>query len=394
MMLLGVGMIFLMACQATPPVAPSPTLSPPSVPTLTPTLTATPDPRYPWLFGRGGHLLANSLTDKCLYRRGIRSIYPKESGGLRDVNPGGLWLGTSVGAYALLGVHDYSRAAAREYNLLATENALKFAIVHPYPERYNFCEMDTIMAFARVNQMAVRGVPLVWEQQLPEWVFELSMPQEAWQLLLQDHITQLVTRYAGRMDEWDVINEPLTEEGTFKETIWYQNVGPEYIELALRWAHAANPQAKLFINEFATENLNPKSDALYALAQDLLARGVPLHGIGFQMHLLEFNPPDPAQVAENFRRFNALGLEVAITEMDVRIWKPATPEKLEHEAEIYRNMLEACLAANCDTFIVWGVSDANTWIQYFYPDYEMPLLLDEDYQPKAAYWALWDVLQP
>jgi endo-1,4-beta-xylanase len=339
-------------------------------------------------------LLSNTLDGKCLYRREIVSFYPEASGGLRESTGGRLWLGTSVGARGLLGVSNYNMLAAREFNLLATENALKFEIVHPYPDRYNFCEMDTIMAFARKNQLAVRGVPLVWEQQLTPWLMELSMPQEDWQLLLQDHVTQLVSRYAGRMDEWDVVNEPLTEEGTLKETIWYQNVGPDYIELALRWAHAANPQAKLFINEFATENLNPKSDALYALAQDLLARGVPLHGIGFQMHLFEHAPPDPAQVAANFARFNALGLEVAITEMDVRVWKPATPEKLEHEAEIFRQMLEACLAANCDTFIVWGVSDKHSWIPYFFPDYESPLLLDEDYQPKPAYWALWEALQP
>lgn len=304
-------------------------------------------------------------------------------------------MGAAVDAFSLLGSSEYNRTAAREFNLLATENALKFMIVHPYPDRYDFCQMDTIMAFAEANQMGVRGVPLVWELQLPEWLTGLSMSQEDWRLLLQDHVTQLVSRYAGRMDEWDVINEPLTEEGTFKETIWYQNVGPEYIELALRWAYEANPNARLFINEFATENLNPKSDALYALAQELLARGVPLHGIGFQMHLFEHDPPDPAQVAENFRRFNALGLEVAITELDIRVPKPATPEALQHEAEIYRAMLETCLsAANCDTFIVWGVSDRNSWIRYFYPDFESPLLFDWDYQPKPAYWAVREVLLP
>ncbi|GAB4581559.1 MAG: endo-1,4-beta-xylanase [Anaerolineales bacterium] len=382
------GLLFLTACQASPPIPPTATL----LPTLPPPPEATP---YPWVQESTGQRSFNVLNEKCLYRYAVESVYPAESGGLREVNPARVKIGAAVDADALLSNPEYKTAAAREFNLLATENALKFMIVHPYPDRYNFCPMDTILAFAEANQMLVRGVPLVWEQQLPVWLVELSMPQEDWRLLLQEHITQLVTRYAGQVEDWDVINEPFTEEGTFKETIWYQNLGPEYIELALRWAHEANPEAKLFINEFATENLNPKSDALYALAQDLLAREVPLDGIGFQMHLLERVPPDPAQVAENFRRFNALGLEVAITEMDVRIPKPATPEALAHEAEMYQAMLEACLSAvNCDTFVVWGVSDRNSWIRYFYPDFESPLLLDWEYQPKPAYWALVEALQP
>lgn len=388
------GLVWLSACTpapASPTLTLTPTVSPTLLPTRPPTPSATP---YPWVPASEGPVILNTLEGKCLNRRAINSLYPAASGGLREMNEAGIWLGTSVGARALLGVNKYNTAAAREFNLLAPGVALKFEVIHPYPDRYDFCQMDTIMAFARVNQMTVRGVPLVWEQQLPIWVTQLSMSQNDWQLMLQEHITQLVSRYAGRMDEWDVVNEPLTEEGTFKETIWYQNVGPDYIELALRWAHAANPEAKLFINEFATENINPKSDALYALAKDLLARGVPLDGIGFQMHVFEHVPPDPAQVAENFRRFNELGLEVAITEMDVRVRKPATPEALVHEAEIFREMLEACLsAANCDTFIVWGIGDKDSWIPYFFPDYESPLLLDENYQPKPAYWAVLEALQ-
>ena len=322
-------------------------------------------------------------------------MYPAATSGLRGQVPDGFSFGAAVGSAPLRWENLYSSAAAREFNLIVPEVALKFEVVQPEPEQYHFCEMDTILAFAEANGMGVRGHPLVWEQQVPAWVHGLSMSQEDWRSLLQDHVTQLVSRYAGKVDEWDVINEPFTEEGSLKETIWYQNIGPAYIELALQWAHEANPNARLFINEFATENLNPKSDALYALAQDLVAQGVPLHGIGFQMHLFEANPPDPIQLTENFRRFNALGLEVAITELDVRVIKPATPEKLAHEAEIYRQMLEACLsAANCDTFVLWGVSDRDSWIRYYFPDFESPLILDIDYQPKPAYWAVWETFQP
>lgn len=380
------------ACQsqATPTPSPTPTL--PSTPTLPPTPEATP---YPWIPVLEGQSLLNAQEGKCLRRLPIPSLYPATNGGLRDFVPEGFSLGAAVGGAALMGVSDYNRAVAREFNVVVPGVALKFEVVHPEPGRYNFCEMDRILEFAAANQMGVRGHLLVWEQQIPAWVWELSLTPEQWRLLLQEHITQLVTHYKDEITEWDVINEPLTEEGTLKETLWYQHVGPDYIELALQWAHEANPDAQLFINEFATENLNPKSDALYALAQDLVARGVPLDGIGFQMHLIQVFAPDPAQVAENFRRFNALGLEVAITEIDVRILKPATEENLIGEAELYRQMLQACLSAlNCDTFVQWGVGDRDTWIQHFFPDFESPLILDMDYQPKPAYWALLETFNP
>jgi endo-1,4-beta-xylanase len=372
--------LFFTACQ--------PDISP----TLPPTPESTP---FPWIPVREGQPFLNFRQGKCLFREPISILYPTVNGGLRDALPGDMLLGASVGASPLRGVNAYNTAAAREFNMIVPEVALKFEIVHPEPGRYDFCEMDTIAAFAEANKMRLRGHPLVWEQQIPAWVGELSMPREAWVALLQNHVTQLVLRYEGKVQEWDVINEPFTEEGTFKETIWYNNVGPEYIELALQWVHEANPDAQLFINEFATENLNPKSDALYRLAQDLLARGVPLHGIGFQMHLDESNPPDPEQAAENFRRFGELGLKVAVTELDVRILKPITPEKLAHQAEIYRAMLKACLSApDCDTFVLWGVNDGSSWIPYFYPEWGSPLILDDAFEPKPAYWALVEALQP
>ena len=306
-----------------------------------------------------------------------------------------MWVGASVAPHPLRGTNEYNTATAREYNIIVPENSLKFEIVHPRPDVYDFCQMDTIVAFAEANGMRLRGHPLVWEQQLPVWVQDLPLSREDWTAMLQDHVTQLVRRYAGEVQVWDVINEPLTEEGTLKDTLWFQHIGPEYLELALRWAHDADPDARLFINEFATENLNSKSDALYALAQDLLARGVPLNGIGFQMHLIEPIPPDPAQIAENFRRFGDLGLEVQITELDVRLKEPVTPEELSHQAEIYRMVFEACLsAANCDTVVMWGVNDRSSWIPYFYDSWGSPLILDDNYEPKPAYRAILETLHP
>ncbi|MFQ5616006.1 MAG: endo-1,4-beta-xylanase, partial [Anaerolineales bacterium] len=324
----------------------------------------------------------------------IPTIPPASDTTLRGVtDPGGVWVGTSVGVNSLRSQNPYSQALAREFNILTPENSLKFEFVHPEPGRYDFCQADTIAAFAQANGMLMRGHALVWEQQLPPWVRQLDIPREEWMKLLRDHIFTVAGRYQGQIAAWDVVNEAFTKEGPLKDTIWLKNIGPAYLDLAFLWAHEADPNARLFYNDFDSEGLNAKSDAIYALAQDLLARGIPIHGVGMQMHLIEPSPPDPAEVAANFQRLADLGLEVQITEFDVRILEPATPEKLQHQAQIYREIMEVCLAApNCNTFVMWGLSDRVSWIPFYFEGWGSPLILDEDYQPKPAYDALFEVL--
>ena len=140
--------------------------------------------------------------------------------------------------------------------------------------------------------------------------------------------------------------------------------------------------------------MNKKSDIVYKLMKNLLKKGVPIYGIGLQMHLLEEIYINPESVEKNIRRFKKLGLKVGITEMDVRIKKPVTQEKIENQARIYGEMLKVALKTKCNTFLMWGVSGANSWIpEWSKGQYDAALIFDKNYKPKLAYYKLKEVLK-
>lgn len=304
----------------------------------------------------------------------------------------GIYIGAAVGA-SQLSIDKYAETLRREFNILTTENALKFEVVHPERDTYSFNEADTIIAFAEANGMKVRGHTLVWHEQLPEWIRQGNYSHEEWVRILQDHIKTVVGKYRGRIYAWDVINEALNDDGSLRNTVWLQNIGPEYIELAFRWAHEADPQALLFYNDYGSEGLGTKSDSVYNLIKSLLECGVPIHGVGLQMPVSLEYFPSTQSVAANLKRLNDLGLDVHVTEMDVRIRMPVTSEELTRQAEIYRDILKACLSAkNCTAFVIWGFTDRYSWIPSFFSGYGSALIFDELYEPKPAYYYIFQTL--
>ncbi len=273
--------------------------------------------------------------------------------------------------------------------MLTPENAMKFGPLRPGQDRYSFSDADSIVDFAETHGMPVRGHTLAWHNQLPTWLTGGTWTRDELTKILQEHITTVVGHYRGRVMAWDVVNEAIGDDGSLRSTIWSQTIGPEYIEMAFRWAHEADPDALLFYNDYGGEGLGRKSDAIYTLVQDLVQRGVPIHGVGLQMHVSLDQYPDPGDVAANMERLSALGLEVHITEIDVRIKEPVTEEKLEMQAHIYQDMLQVCLSAQgCNAFVLWGFTDRHSWIPHFFSGYSAGLIFDEAYQPKPAYYAL------
>lgn len=304
----------------------------------------------------------------------------------------GIYIGAAV-ERSLLDIPDYAYILKREFNILTTENALKFGPVHPQREAYSFSDADYIISFAERNGMKVRGHTLVWHQQLPSWVAQGNYSREEWISILREHIMTVVGRYKGRIYAWDVVNEAIADDGTLRDTIWLRNIGPEYIEMAFRWAHEADPQAILFYNDYGAEGLNVKSNATYNLVKSLLEKGVPIHGVGLQMHLSLENPLNPQEVEANIKRLNDLGLEVHITEMDVRIRMPARWEDLIEQAKIYRDILRACLSVErCKAFVIWGFTDKYSWIPGHFSGYGAALIFDESYVPKPAYYFIAETL--
>ena len=307
----------------------------------------------------------------------------------------GIGIGAAVSIEPLQKNEIYGEILAREFNVLATENAMKFARLYPERDRYNFTAADKLVDFAEANQMEVHAHVLVWHSNLPKWLTEEEWTREEVITILREHIYKVVDRYKGRVAVWDVVNEAMNYDGSLRDSFWLREIGPEYIAMAFRWAHEADPQARLFYNDHDGEEINSKSDAIYNLVKKLQQQGVPIHGVGLQMHKKISKPPKSEQVAANMKRINQLGLEVQITEMDVQTYeaKGNTEEKLTAQAKLYQEMLEVCLAAeNCTGFTVWGVADHLSWIPYFFDRPDFPLLFDENYRPKSAYYLLRDTL--
>lgn len=305
----------------------------------------------------------------------------------------GRYVGAAVDPRPLLGEPLYAETLAREFNMVTPENALKFGRTQPSRDRYTFRDADAIVAFARANGMAVRGHTLVWHVVLPRWLTGGAFTREELLAILRAHIATVAGRYRGQIAAWDVVNEALGNDGSWRDTIWYKTIGPEYVDLAFRWAREADPQARLFYNDYDCEGLGSKSDAVYELVKGLRQRGVPIDGVGLHMHVRIDASPEPAEVAANLQRLAALGLEVHITEMDVRIDGAVTEGKLARQASIYKDMLRVCLAAeNCRAFVLWGFTDRHSWIPSYFRGWGAALPFDEAYRPKPAYRALMEAL--
>jgi endo-1,4-beta-xylanase len=299
----------------------------------------------------------------------------------------------------------YAATLGTEYSQFQAENEMKFGIIHPGVSTYDFSGGDALVAYAQSHTMVVRGHTLVWHNQVPTWVTSgvTSGMYGSSQLstILQGHITTVMQHYAGKVYAWDVVNEAFNDDGTIRDTIWYDQpgigfagLGTQYIEQSLNWAHAADPAAKLFYNDYNDEIMNVKSDAIYAMAQDFKTRSVPLAGIGFQFHVdLTFdNPNTLASVAANFQRFAALGLDLHITELDIRL-PDSSAASLAAQAKLYGELATICVQQpSCKVFQTWGFTDKYSWIPGFFPGYGWALPFDLNYQKKPAYTSILNAL--
>lgn len=277
----------------------------------------------------------------------------------------------------------------RRFGSITPENELKMERLQPLQGAYAFASADALVAYAAAHGKRVRGHTLVWHQQHPAWLRSGLWTPAALRAALVDHVTTVAAHFRGRVDSWDVVNEPLDDDGTFRagDAPWLPVLGPAYIETALRAARAADPDAKLFINEVAAEHKGPKLDALVRLAADLRARGVPLDGIGLQNHTDTAGYPDRARLIDTMRRFAALGLEVEITEMDVGTLRtPGSPaDRLTRQADAYGEAAAACDEVRaCTRLTVWGLSDRDSWRGAA----ERALPFDTALRPKPAWRAL------
>jgi endo-1,4-beta-xylanase len=298
----------------------------------------------------------------------------------------------------------YSATLAREFNMIEPEDGMKWWVVRRNAGTFDFSAGDEVVRFAQAHSMKVRGHCLVWDRDNPEWLAQGNFTPAQLSHLLQEHIATVMKHYAGQVFAWDVVNEALDDKARVKDSLWYNQPGigfaekgTAYIEQAFRWAHEADPQALLFYNEAEGEGLNRKSDAIYAMVGDFKRRGVPIDGIGLQLHISQLDL-DTAAIAANIARLTALGVQVHITELDVSLPLDSSgiprSDDLLRQATVYRGVVRACLQnPGCTAIQTWGFTDKYSWIgSHSHGMRGAPLPFDRAYKPKPAYDAVLEEL--
>lgn len=310
----------------------------------------------------------------------------------------------------------------QHFNSVTAENEMKFESVERTEGVFDYAEADELVAFAQAHGMKVRGHTLVWHRQTPDWVFEAAggAPASPELLLsrLKNHIDHVVAHFKGRVYAWDVVNEAITDDGKFRtdheaeadqRSRWHGILGVDYIAKAFEYAHAADPDAKLFYNDYRTY-IPAKRQAIYEMLKELLARGVPIHGVGLQCHLSIEPSTDPTnhgfhqtlpEMEKTIELYASLGLDVQITELDLSLYVPGvkyTPETF-YTTETFTDALEQKQAERYAAFFelfrkhakvitgvtFWGIADDNTWLSEFSSGRkDFPLLFDVQHEPKQA----------
>jgi endo-1,4-beta-xylanase len=309
-----------------------------------------------------------------------------------------LLIGTAVDMNAYNQDTPYRERVRSEFSAVTAENAMKWSELEPARGQFNWGPADQLVAEARRNGQQIHGHTLLWHNQLPGWlttgVANGEIDSAELREIVRDHIRTVVGHFKGKVRAWDVVNEALTDGASpvLRDTIFRQNLGDNYIADALRWAHDADPRAKLFLNDYAIDNVNAKSTAYFELAKSLRAQRVPLHGMGFQGHL-DLQYPIPIDAHENLARFDRIGMETAFTEVDVRYFLPNDTYKTAGQVGSFNVLLQACLLTpKCVMFTVWGFTDRYSWVPGFFDGQGEATPLDTNLNPKPAYRGLQQTL--
>jgi endo-1,4-beta-xylanase len=295
-----------------------------------------------------------------------------------------------------------------EYNSLTPENAGKIESLHPGENVYDFSALDTIIDFAMKNNKRVHGTTLIWHDFSDmAWLRDFQGDSAAWENLFKNHIQTVVKHYKGKVASWDVVNEPFHDDGTLRMeegthgdnpgSLWARHLGKDYIARAFQYAHDADPDALLFLNDFDLQyaKYQKKIEAVVKLAEDFKKRGIPAHGLGMQMHIGISASND--EIAGGLRQLAATGLMVHISEVSILVsdWKRDsslvfTPDLMKKQSDKYQSLVQvykqSVPAGQRYGITVWGVSDANSWIMPMFKLRDCPLPFDSLYRKKPAYY--------
>jgi endo-1,4-beta-xylanase len=310
---------------------------------------------------------------------------------LRDLaDQHGIGIGAAV-ISDLLNEEHYADTLAKHFNMIVAEYEMKWNPIQLTPGVFDFSGGDKLVDFAQANGMQVRGHALVWHQVTPDWVTQGSWTDDELMDILKNHVTEVAQHYQGKIVAWDVVNEAISDQPPYglRGDSPFSKLGQDYIDQAFIAAHMADPEALLFYNDYGVEGMNGKANSMYNMVKGMLERGVPLHGVGLQMHITTDGYPLNNRFEENVKRFTDLDLEVHITEADVRIRIPSSQRSRNLQAQVYHDLMAACLRNEKVTaFLTWGFTDNHSWVPDFFNGYGDALLFDDNYLEKQAYFGL------
>lgn len=316
--------------------------------------------------------------------------------------------GIQLGNFAIrnhLGDKAYTNILSSQFDYALADNTPNWYFVdgglRPSKDSYNFKQMDEVMAYAEKNNMPIEAHHYVWgeEKWLPEWLKNGNYNSKELLDIMHDHISTVGKKYQGRVAQWTVVNEAFTrDQHLFNLHDWWaDNTGGQaYIDQAFVWARAADPGSKLILNDFNNESINDTSNAMYDYIKGAKARNIPIDGIGMQMHLDGGHPPTKDEVISNMKRFAALGVDVYVTEFDVNMndVKASAKDKNRIQENIYYEMMRACIESSvCHHFAYLGITDGETWYNHIGLKDPRPLMFDEKYRPKPAFYGIRTALE-
>jgi len=304
-------------------------------------------------------------------------------------------LGAAVDNLRLYDDSMYQHLCITQFNRVSPENLFKPAYIHPEENLFSWIETDGFVQFLQSKQMSIHGHTLVWHQQNPAWMDQFQGDRPAWETMLPNHIYQIVGRYRSSILSWDVVNEAFMEDGSLRKNICLQHIGPTYIEKAFRWAHEANPEAKLFYNDYGMETNPTKRKAVIQFFRNLRLNGVPVDGIGLQMHV-DILFTDISLIEKAIQEIASNDFLLHLSELDISLnplskhYTLNTNDFHAQAAMMYR-IWKSYTSIPTDLqfgITFWGISDLYSWIRSYFNRLDYPLLFDENYLPKPIYCQL------
>ncbi|KAK4153786.1 glycoside hydrolase superfamily [Chaetomidium leptoderma] len=306
------------------------------------------------------------------------------------------YFGTALGEGTINSDSQYAAILndKREFGQLVPENGQKWDSTEPSRGQFNYNQGDITANQAKRNGQGLRCHTMVWYSQLPNWVSSGSWTKATLTSVMETHINNVMGHYKGQCYAWDVVNEAISDDGQWRNSVFLRTFSTDYLPLSFNLAKKADPNTKLYYNDYNLEYNQAKTDRAVELVKIVQAAGAPIDGVGFQGHLIVGSTPSRANLATTLKRFTALGVEVAYTELDIRHASlPASSSAQVTQGNDFANVVGSCVdVAGCVGVTVWGFTDKHSWVPGTFPGEGDALIYDSNYRKKAAWTSISSVL--